>query len=182
MGGLRGSPLHKMRVVLLFAAFLAMIFITTAKANCDYSPGGEFFRITGPFNCLKLYNDHPRSWFEAESKCKSHGFRIAQPTDFIVIALRKYIRDNYNYEGATWLGARSDGHHMSWFEGNQSIVHSKCGNDDFGLTLWRPGFSSDTTAINRCLIMTTNEIYPGQPYMHQDCSTFSAWTLCEKVV
>ncbi|CAL4219392.1 unnamed protein product [Meganyctiphanes norvegica] len=63
--------------------------------NVDACPASQgFFTIPGGDGCFKTFVDQPRTWAEADDKCKSEGLALAEPDDTIAVALRKYIVEN----------------------------------------------------------------------------------------
>ncbi|CAL4251116.1 unnamed protein product, partial [Meganyctiphanes norvegica] len=57
-------------------------------------PEGErSFTSPGSFQCFRIFLDRPRTWEEANLKCKAEGMVLPKP--FNAVVLRKYLMERF---------------------------------------------------------------------------------------
>ncbi|CAL4059393.1 unnamed protein product, partial [Meganyctiphanes norvegica] len=155
--------------------------------ECPVSEG--FFKVPGGEHCYKFFDDEPRSWPEADTKCKSEGLALAEPADDIVLALRRYIVDHRlgSESGKvfggffpilfTRVGGRYDGSRTFRFVRNQAEP-LQANNTLWGSEEPYP----DNLNENGCLYLVTNIYFmseePNTAYRTSSCD-WGCWTLCE---
>ncbi|CAL4116056.1 unnamed protein product [Meganyctiphanes norvegica] len=143
--------------------------INTLYKNCPLG----FMMSNGSEQCFKIYNDVPRTWYEAQAKCEADGLIIANPSETVAAALRKDLLDKYG-EGEVWLNARSDGTKFVWLSNGTELRINN--------PLWfpmMPGIHVTTDHFLHLLVSNDSwSQYPEQPYASELYSV-PRNTLCE---
>ncbi|CAL4124052.1 unnamed protein product, partial [Meganyctiphanes norvegica] len=127
--------------------------------------------------CFTVIRDRPSNWTEAEKQCQSQGLVLAEPSDTVVVSLRRFLFEIYG-DGSFWVNAIGDLRNFQWQRTNKVM--------DADSPLWSPGQPGDRVTPIYCLSLLAWEedwtSSPGQPYHSRECSYIYNYPLCERLL
>ncbi|CAL4108000.1 unnamed protein product, partial [Meganyctiphanes norvegica] len=124
--------------------------------------------------CFKVLRDQTSNWTDAEEQCQSQGLVLAEPSDTVVVTVRRILLEKYG-NGSFWVNSKGNGSNFVWQRRSMRF--------DSNNSLWSQGHPGDRVNPRYCLsLLVSSEYwmsYPGQPYYSHDCSDIDQYPLCE---
>ncbi|CAL4187631.1 unnamed protein product, partial [Meganyctiphanes norvegica] len=111
-----------------------------SSSGLDRCPEGIFLSN----QCFTILGDRPSNWTEAKKRCQSQGLVLAEPSDNVVVPLRRLLLQGY---GGTsfWVNAQGNLRTFMWPRANKALESDS--------PLWSPGQPGDRATPLHCLAL-----------------------------
>ncbi|CAL4120899.1 unnamed protein product [Meganyctiphanes norvegica] len=154
-----------------------VILNTLLMAGQDHHRCPEGFFVST--QCFTVLREQGTTWNEAGQRCRSQGLVLAEPTDTVVVPLRRFLLQIYG-SVSFWINGQRDGGKFIWQRTNKTLVSNT------GIWSSRQPAPGDLDSSGDCLsLWVLEEDWRNDtslPYHPHDCSDIQLYPLCERIL